>query len=172
MHRLSATGYDTDKGRSFLRNYQDYFARLTGPINLLELGIFHGGSLLLWRDHIESGNIVGLDLNEVKVPDETGRIKVYQGSQDDTDLLDRIGKDIGPFDIIIDDASHLAAATKVSFWWLFERHLKPGGVYAIEDWRVGYWGAGRMAGNMECRRGGDYLAAEINRNASRATTTA
>ena len=141
MRSLSSDGYDTDKSRSYLRNYDKYFADFPEPLNILELGIFHGGSLLLWRDHIQGGNVVGLDRKNVEVPDESGRRKVYKGSQDDTALLERIGNETGPFDIIIDDASHLAAETKVGFWWLFERHLKPGGLYVIEDWRVGYYGA-------------------------------
>ncbi len=28
--------------------------------------------------------------------------------------------------------------TKISFWHLFNYHLKPGGYYVIEDWRVSY----------------------------------
>ena len=42
------------------------------------------------------------------------------------------------FDIIIDDASHIGELTKATFWHLFDRHLKPGGLYAIEDWGTGY----------------------------------
>ena len=31
------------------------------------------------------------------------------------------------------------ALTRASFSALFDRHLKPGGIYAIEDWETGYW---------------------------------
>ena len=44
----------------------------------------------------------------------------------------------GGFDIIIDDASHIGELTKTTFWHLFDHHLKPGGLYAIEDWGTGY----------------------------------
>jgi len=43
------------------------------------------------------------------------------------------------FDFIIDDCSHRAAETSISFWHLFHDHLRPGGIYAIEDWGTGYW---------------------------------
>lgn|GEM_PF-1870158 len=43
------------------------------------------------------------------------------------------------FDIIIDDASHIGELTKIAFWHLFDNHLKPGGLYVIEDWGTGYW---------------------------------
>jgi hypothetical protein len=41
------------------------------------------------------------------------------------------------FDIIIDDASHIGELTKTAFWHLFDNHLKPNGLYAIEDWGTG-----------------------------------
>ena len=43
------------------------------------------------------------------------------------------------FNIIIDDASHIAEATAATFKTLFYDHLQPGGFYAIEDWGTGYW---------------------------------
>ena len=29
--------------------------------------------------------------------------------------------------------------TRIAFWHLFDNHLKPGGLYVIEDWGTGYW---------------------------------
>jgi len=141
---LDASGYDTDKSSRYLNNYQEHFRHLAGQeVFLLELGVHKGGSLLLWRDYFEKGRIVGLDVKEVPIEDATGRIRVYQGLQQDCALLDRIGGESAPrgFDVIIDDASHVGEWTRVSFWHLFERHLKPGGIYVIEDWRTGYWDA-------------------------------
>ena len=43
------------------------------------------------------------------------------------------------FDINIDDASHFGDLTKIAFWHLFDNHLKPSGLYVIEDWGTGYW---------------------------------
>jgi len=140
---LEMTGYDTDKGPVYREVYESLFAPLREqPVRLLEVGVHRGGSLLLWRDYFPLGQIVGLDIDAIEVPDESGRIRVYQGGQQDTALLDRIGRENAPegFDIVIDDASHVASLSKVTFWHLFERHLKPGGVYIIEDWGTGYWG--------------------------------
>ena len=134
--------YDTDKDIGYLSNYEEFFRLLRlRKIKLLELGINTGGSLLLWRDYFEKGIIAGLDLQRVNVADDTGRIHVCQGLQQDRDILDKIGKEIAPngFDIIIDDASHIAEFTRISFWHLFLHHLKPLGIYAIEDWGTGYW---------------------------------
>ncbi|MGI9105179.1 MAG: hypothetical protein ACR2G4_02910 [Pyrinomonadaceae bacterium] len=67
---LDADRYDTDKkiNAHYLRNYEEYFARLVDQeIRLLELGIYYGGSLLLWRDYFQKGIIVGLDINPVSL---------------------------------------------------------------------------------------------------------
>ncbi|HZH31848.1 MAG TPA: hypothetical protein VEY11_13875 [Pyrinomonadaceae bacterium] len=139
-----ADRYDTDKATHthYLRNYEDYFKPLLNrDIRLLELGIYHGGSLLLWRDYFQRGLIVGLDIEPVSVDDRSGRVRIYQGGQQDTALLDRIARETAPegFDVIIDDCSHIGSLTRISFWHLFEHHLKSGGLYVIEDWGTGYW---------------------------------
>lgn len=139
-----ASKYDTDKAvhTHYLKNYEHYFQPLRNEeIRLLELGIKHGGSLLLWRDYFSEGTIVGLDINPVTLDDESGRVRTYQGGQQDTELLDRIARETAPegFDIIIDDCSHIGVLSRVSFWHLFDNHLKSGGVYVVEDWGTGYW---------------------------------
>jgi GT2 family glycosyltransferase len=141
---LDASTYDTDKAKMthYLRYYEQWFESLWDqPIALLELGIHKGGSMLLWRDYFTKGTIVGLDFNQVKLEDLTGRVHLYQGGQQDTALLDRIAAETAPkgFDIIIDDAAHVGELARISFWHLFDHHLKPGGLYIIEDWGTGYW---------------------------------
>ena len=135
-------GYDTDKTAAYLACYDKHIGHLSErPMVLLELGVLRGGSLLLWRDRFPLGTIVGLDWHPVQVDDDTGRIHVYQGAQQDAALLDRISAERAPngFDVVIDDASHIGRYTAASFWHLFDRHVKPGGNYVIEDWGTGYW---------------------------------
>jgi SAM-dependent methyltransferase len=139
---LRAYKYNAEKHQLYLENYFQHFKCMaTQHINLLEIGVYKGGSLLLWKDFFENGKIVGLDIEPVTIDDPTSRIRIYQGDQRDLALLDRIAAECAPdgFDIIIDDASHIAEFTKISFWHLFDNYLKPGGYYVIEDWRVGYW---------------------------------
>ena len=139
-----ANRYDTDKAglTHYLRNYEHYFGGLRDrEVRLLELGIKEGGSLLLWRDYFERGLIVGSDINPVKLGDPTGRVRAYEGEQQDTEPLDRIARENAPdgFDIIIDDCAHIGVLARASFRHLFDNHLKSGGVYVIEDWGTGYW---------------------------------
>src|SRR5688572_14896897 len=142
--RLNASSYDTDKAQHphYLRSYEEFFRPLVEQdIRLLELGVYKGGSLLLWRDYFPRGLIVGLDVQPVEVLDHSNRVRIFEGEQQDTDLLDRIARETAPegFDVIIDDCSHIGELTRISFWHLFENHLKPGGIYVIEDWSTGYW---------------------------------
>jgi hypothetical protein len=139
-----ARQYSTDKAEHlhYLRNYEENFGHLSKTeVRLLELGVYSGGSLLLWRDYFQRGLIVGLDINPVRIEDESGRVRTYRGAQQDTELLDRVARECAPegFDIIIDDCSHIGVLSRVSFWHLFDNHLKRGGLYVIEDWGTGYW---------------------------------
>ncbi len=135
-------GYDTDKDVYFRRVYERHFSPLRQKaVTLLEIGIYRGGSLLLWRDYFSKGKIIGLDLHPVTLDDPSGRVITYQGDQQDTVLLDRVAAEQAPsgFDIIIDDGSHLGEITRKTFVHLFPRHLRTDGLYVIEDWGAGYW---------------------------------
>jgi hypothetical protein len=124
-----------------LDNYQRWFNNLKDKkITIFELGILNGGSLLLWRDYFKNGKVVGLDVDPVDIG-KIDRIVTYQGMQQDCRLLKKIAQKEASkgFDIIIDDASHFGNLTKMSFEFLFDKFLKPGGIYVIEDWGTGYW---------------------------------
>lgn len=141
---IDPSAYDTDKKQltHYLRNYEGAFEHLVGKeIRLLELGVYKGGSLKLWRDYFDHGVIVGLDAVPAEINDPSGRIRLYRGRQEDTQLLDQIAAEQAPdgFDIIIDDCSHIGELTRTSFWHLLDNHLKPGGIFCIEDWGTGYW---------------------------------
>lgn len=160
---VDLSSYDTDKSEKYLERYTKEFGHLfTQKIALLELGIHRGGSLQLWRDMFPNGMIAGLDIHQVPVPDDSGRIHVFQGFQQDTQVLDRIAAEVAPtgFDIVVDDASHLGEYTRDAFWHLFLHHLKPGGIYVIDDWGAAYfheWPDGhRYVGSREAL--GDFAS--------------
>lgn len=138
---IDLSQYDTDKSDLYLSRYVREFGHLfNSNIALLELGVRRGGSLFLWRDLFPNGQIAGLDLNPVAVDDDSGRVHVFQGYQQDIVVLDRLAAEVAPdgFDIVVDDASHLGQYTRDSFWHLFRHHLKPGGIYALDDWTCAY----------------------------------
>lgn len=117
-------------------------ARREEPLALLELGVWNGASLEMWRDALPAATIVGVDL----APPELHlgpRVRVAAGDQSDAELLDRLRAEHAPggFDVIVDDASHNGVLTARSLQALYARHLRPGGIYVIEDWTSGYMGS-------------------------------
>lgn len=140
---LNLEDYNTDKiSNAYLDVYDEMLLPWVGKkVALLELGILNGGSLQLWSDYFPVSKIVGLDLHLPKDFQPKGDIHMFQGSQADTNFLSEVSDKTAPegFDIIIDDASHVGELSKISFWHLFDNHLKPGGLYVVEDWGTGYW---------------------------------
>jgi hypothetical protein len=135
------------KPRGYLEIYEKYLAPLRDKeIKLLELGVSGGQSMVMWREYFKRGTIVGVDLfpNWSPDPDEK-QIHIYRGAQNDTAFLTKLAEEQAPdgFDIIIDDCAHIGELAKTSFWHLFNHHLKPGGIYAVEDWGSGYLGGYR-----------------------------
>ncbi len=140
---LNLEQYNSDKIAShYLDHYDPIFQTwLDKNITLLEVGVRHGGSVLLWKDYFPKAQIIGIDIELPKGFKQTERISLFEGNQADTKFLSDVAKQTAPegFDIIIDDASHLGEVTKTTFWHLFTNHLKPNGLYVIEDWGTGYW---------------------------------
>jgi len=112
-------------------------------LNLLEIGVggyddqSGGKSLRLWNAFFPRAQIAAIDIYD-KTALSGGRVQVYQCSQIDKPGLDRIARIYGGFDIIIDDGSHLNEHQIRSFELLFP-HLKPGGLYVVEDTQTSYW---------------------------------
>jgi hypothetical protein len=132
------------KGWTYFKSYARLLENRRGDtLRVLELGVASGASLLSWRDYLPRATVVGIDI--IDPPKRVlgqERVHVLQGSQDDPALLDRAAAVAGgPFDLIIDDASHIGYLTKRSLHYLFLRWLVPGGWYVIEDFGTGYLGA-------------------------------
>ncbi|MEH3145058.1 MAG: hypothetical protein PGN34_06850 [Methylobacterium frigidaeris] len=133
--------YNAIKDSGYLEVYEENFSHLRDkPINILEIGVHHGGSLLMWSQYFRFAQVVGIDVMEPPIR-FSGNISFCKGRQDDPDFLRKVASTVrgGKFDIIIDDGSHFGLYTKISYETLFDDHLVPGGYYVIEDWGTGYW---------------------------------
>jgi SAM-dependent methyltransferase len=130
----------TVKPADYLPVYEELLGGLRHRrFSLLELGVWKADSLIMWRDAFPRATIVGLDLSPPQV-DLGPRVHVVSGDQGDADLLHRTARQYAPqgFALIIDDASHMGQPTARSLQALYLRHLRPGGLYVIEDWATGY----------------------------------
>jgi len=120
--------------------YQRHFERFQGtPVRMLEIGVFYGGSLEIWRKYFgPQATIFGIDID----PECAGRFDppnaVRIGSQADREFLRAVAGEMGGLDIVLDDGSHVASHQRASFDVLWPL-LSDGGLYVIEDMCTSYW---------------------------------
>ncbi len=127
--------FDTDKCTS---GYLElYLERVREPRSVLEVGVKSGGSLLLWS-HLwpTLETIVGIDTSPPDLCHD--KIRLFVADQADRHDLDAIARRTGPFDLVIDDASHIGELSWSTFQALWP-HVRAGGLYVVEDWGTGYW---------------------------------
>lgn len=119
--------------------------------NIVDLGIYKGGSVALLHELFSPRRIIGLDWLHERV-DELDRFIAeyslgdvvrlyYDTSQADQESLSRIIREnFGqePLDLVIDDCSHRYELTKSSLNVLLPQ-VRPGGLYVIEDWGWAHW---------------------------------
>jgi len=129
--------FNTDKSSRF-HNYLDFYeAQLpdrsfTG--RLLEIGIMDGYSMQMWREYYpDAFDIIGLDIMPKQHLDIPG-VTLLQLNATDIEAV----KELGNFDIIIDDGSHMSLEQQQAFFWLYYTQLNKGGFYVIEDLWTSY----------------------------------
>jgi hypothetical protein len=126
--------YGTDKVSHGFSTFYDHHLRAQRKrvAKVLEIGIFDGASLCMWRDYFPNADIHGMDLRAVKL-DSVERITTYVGDQGNRAMLQDIIESAGTdFDLIIDDGGHTMDQQQTSLGFLFP-HVRPGGYYIVED---------------------------------------
>jgi hypothetical protein len=139
--------YGTNKAsekQAFTRVYEHHLRhRRREPLRILEIGIggYDGGprsggsSLRMWRTYFRRAHVVGIDLQPRDLHEP--RITTAAGDQTDSRFLHQLDREHGPFDLVIDDGSHVNAHVVTTFGVLWPL-LAPGGSYAIEDTQTSY----------------------------------
>ena len=105
-------------------------------VKILEIGIWSGASLFTWSDYFENGLVTGFDIED-KSELKKEKINIFKGDQSKEIDLKKVNELYGPFDIIIDDGSHMGSHQLFSFETLFPL-LNPNGFYVIEDCLCAY----------------------------------
>jgi hypothetical protein len=143
-----ASLYGSDKWGAlhfYTPHYETHFGHLRyAPVKILEIGIggynypTQGGeSIRMWQRYFPRGLVYGMDL--YPKPNVVGpRIRTVQGDQNDPTYLRELAEQEGPFDIIVDDGSHVNEHVRTSYETLFP-YVRPGGYYVIEDLHTAYW---------------------------------
>lgn len=137
---LTNQGALMNKWLHYFDIYERHFARYRDrPVRMLEIGIYHGGSLAMWRDYFgDQLELFGVDINPraTKFADE--RTKVFIGDQSDPAFLAGIKAEVGEVDILLDDGGHACYQQIASYRALYDM-VAADGVYMVEDVHTSYW---------------------------------
>ena len=128
------------KPPSYFPIYERHFQRFRNrPVNMLEIGVFHGGSLQMWKDYLgPEARIWGVDVDERTKQFEEDQITVCIGHQSDRDFLRKLMSELPEIDIVLDDGGHRMDEQIISFEEIYP-HVASDGVYACEDIGTSYW---------------------------------
>ncbi len=122
------------KWHHYLDIYHRHFAafRDRSPV-VLEIGVYHGGSLEMWRRYFGRGaRIVGIDIDPRCRQFEGDSITVLTGDQADRRFLAEVRSRFPRVDIVIDDGGHTMVQQITTFEELYP-HVQPHGLYLCED---------------------------------------
>jgi len=143
LFRIFSADTNVHKWHHYFDIYTRYFERYRDrPITMLEIGVFRGGSLRMWKEYFHADStIVGIDIDQScqahEIADQNVFVRI--GSQADPAFLAAVNGEFGPFDIILDDGSHKTHHQIISFGALFRPALRDGGCYMVEDVHTNYW---------------------------------
>jgi cephalosporin hydroxylase len=131
----------TDKNtvHSYLDTYESLFsAKKFDSMNVLEIGIYNGGSIKLWCDYFVNSKVYGVDIiseyddliSEKSILYDP-RIKLYTRTNAyDINFVNHLSKE--KFDILIDDGPHSYESVEF-FLKYYLPLLRENGILVIED---------------------------------------
>lgn len=127
-------GHGIWKWEHYFEIYHRHFSRFIGQkVDVLEIGIYSGGSLEMWRSYFgEKSHIYGVDIEEACKTYENDHVSVFIGDQADRAFWRTFRKNVEGIDILIDDGGHTPQQQQVTLEEML-RHIRPGGVYLCED---------------------------------------
>ena len=134
------------KWRHYFEVYERHLARYRGrPVQVVEIGVSHGGSLQMWRHYFGAqARVVGVDIDPACRQLAEPGIEIVIGDQSDRAFLASLATLVPRLDILIDDGGHTMAQQLATFEVLYP-HVAADGVYVCEDLHTSYrrdWGGG------------------------------
>jgi hypothetical protein len=109
---------------------------------IMEIGVFHGGSMLLWQDLFPESVIVGVDIcnavhsHVMERLDERATL-IFDDAYDES-FVHQLAAAGCSYGLIVDDGPH-TLESQCNFLALYLALLKPGGIAVIEDIQETSW---------------------------------
>jgi len=122
------------KWSHYFEIYHRYFAKFRGrAVNVMEVGVYSGGSLPMWKWYFGNQcHVYGVDIEPACRRYERDGISVLIGDQKDREFWKSVREKIPPIDIFIDDGGHEPEQQMVTMEEMLPA-LAPGGVFVTED---------------------------------------
>ncbi len=122
------------KWTHYLDIYHRHFSKFRGrAVHVLEIGIYSGGSLDMWKHYFGPRcRVYGVDIEPACKAYEGDSVKVFVGDQADRAFWRRVKEQAPAIDVVIDDGGHQAHQQIATLEELLP-HLRGGGVYLCED---------------------------------------
>ena len=129
-----------DKWLHYFDVYHRHFARFRGrACTIVEIGIYHGGSLGMWKDYFgPQARIVGVDIDPRVREYAEPQVEIEIGDQGDRTFLRALREKVGRIDVLIDDGGHRMDQQRATFEELYTA-VADDGVVLVEDCHTSYW---------------------------------
>jgi SAM-dependent methyltransferase len=129
--------------------YHRHFQKFIGKkSSILEVGVFSGGSLGMWKNYFgPECQVYGMDIEPAcKVYEKIGA-KIFIGDQESRAAWSAIKKELPELDMLIDDGGHTVEQMMVTCEEMLP-FLRPGGVFICEDIHGNYNKFAAFAGSL------------------------
>lgn len=133
--------FGTDKastGHDYLSFYEKFLSPLRNlQLSILEVGVLGGASLKTWESYFPNAKVTGADIVPASKRFEGGRVGIEILDQSNIQELTQLALNHGPFDIVIEDGSHMCEHQITTLKTLFP-FVKSDGIYIVEDLQTNY----------------------------------
>jgi 23S rRNA U2552 (ribose-2'-O)-methylase RlmE/FtsJ len=122
------------KWRHYFPIYHRHLSKFVGhEVHVVEIGIYSGGSLPMWRSYFgEDCQVYGVDIEPACIAHEQEGVQVFIGDQADPSFWEEFVAKVPRLDVVIDDGGH-APHQQITTLRSLLPHMAMGGVYICED---------------------------------------
>ena len=134
---IDSTKTDKDTAHTYLPMYESLLSKYRDTaMRVMEIGVFHGGSILMWQKYFTKAEIHARDVADM--PECLAGVERVFFHKGDAYNEESTSPEDVKYDVIIDDGPHTLESF-VKFINIYLKRLAPGGIAIIEDIQSPDW---------------------------------
>lgn len=139
LESYNKSPYLSVKHSTYFQVYDKLFSHFKDDqLTFVEVGVFNGGSLFMWRDFLgEKARIIGIDLSEKAKKWEEHGFEIFTGSQTNPQFWKEFYQEVGNIDVLLDDGGHMYEQQIMTCVHSLP-HINDGGLLVLEDTHTSY----------------------------------